>query len=189
VYLQVCYFITTTLPAGSNIEAAASIARQYGRIWEPLNNPFIIPQLEPGEEHFTTTSSHCDCGTQIGLRTRPAAGRNERAAERKISRLRHKGWSNAKIERWLSEKRATEKKRKKRASEVSGVTLIGAWEDLLRTLIAQLQISYVGLLLHWYSGGLQSERINILRRVSVPVSNLNPTFLLEIEEDVLYRIH
>ena len=184
-----CYFITTTLPTGSDIEAAASIARQYGRIWEPLNNPFIAPQLDPGEEHFTTTSSHCDCGTKIGLCTRPAAGRNERAAERKISRLRHKGWSNAKIERWLSEKRATEKRREKKGLEVSGVTLIEAWEDLLRTLVTQLPIAYVGLLLHWYYGDLQSERINILRRVSVPVSNLNPTFLLEIEEDVLYRIH
>lgn len=45
----------------------------------------------------------------------------------------------------------------------------------------------IGLLLHMYHGGIESERISIVRREIVKLAELTPELLMRIKEDVLYE--
>lgn len=182
-----CHFITATLPRGADVDAAAAVARRHGRVWVPCENPYVISQLGAGEGYFFTTSGHCDCETAVGSLARPAPRKPRH--EKQVPKLRRKGWSEAKIQRWLDEKHGTEKRRAAEAEARLGNPPFETemWGSLVRDLFAELAVEHVGLLLHMYSGGLETERIHLLRRQSVEPLELTPAFLLQVEEDVLYR--
>lgn len=182
-----CHFITATLPRGADADAAAAIARRHGRVWVPCENPHVISQLGTGEGYFFTTSGHCDCGTAVGSLARPQLPR--RKPEKQVPKLRRKGWSEAKIQRWLDEKHGTEKRRAAEAEARVGNPPFEAemWVSLLRDLLAELVVDHVGLLLHMYCGGLETEPIHLLRSRSVEPPELTVDLLLQAEEDVLYR--
>lgn len=181
-----CHFITATLSRGADADLIREIARRFGRDWKPLRNRHVLGQLGQGEGYFLTTRARCDCGTQIGSARQEASDSPDGRASAK---LRRKGWGEAKIERWVSEQRRTKLKRARELD--SHLRRAGAdvdsWGALLRALFEESRVAFVGLLLHSYSGSVESERIDLSRDDSLPVAELDGAFLLQIEEDVLYR--
>lgn len=181
-----CHYITATLPAGADSEAAARIADRFSRAWEPVTNASLVAQLRPGEQYFCTTRAHCDCGTALG--SAKSIERNASTLRRKAERMKHKGWGPRKIERWLDEKQKgwarRQSKQEARLDESLGE--VRSWESLLRDMLSEPSLDYVGLLLHWYSGGLD-EKIALSGKESVGLAALTPEFLARLEEDVLYR--
>lgn len=178
-----CHFITATLAPASLLETARSIAQQHGRAWESLENPHVTPQLRSGEAYFLTTRKHCDCGTSLG--SRRSAGEPEPSHERRIEKLRGRGWSEARIQRWLREKREAERRRATALREPSEDS--ASWATFLRTVLDEPRVESVGLLLHWYATSPASERIRLARHETVDVTAIEPAFLERIEEDILYR--
>ena len=107
-----------------------------------------------------------------------------------MKKFRKQGWSEAKIQRWLEQKEQT-KERHRREDEVlanGGGPEVDRWIEFLDDLIRCGPSSRFGLLLHWYGGSVEGERIKIKRRERVKLSELNPERLMRIEEDVLYEV-
>jgi hypothetical protein len=171
-----CHFITATLAAEDGRSAVAIVAARFARVWEPLENPYVTAQLRRGEQYFLTTRGHCDCGTGLG------AARRGPSLDRQIQKLKRKGWSSAKIERSLADK-AGARKKKQAARRVQS----DCWEQIIPSILVEAGVRHVGLLLHWYSGNLASERIEIVRQERVPAAQISAEFLSQIEEDVLYE--
>src|SRR5688572_29469897 len=99
-----CHFITAALPAGADAEAVASLFKSYRRALEPVDNDWVVAQLPAGDRYFLTTRGYCDCGTSLGSLTRQCEA--PRSPEDEVRKLKRKGWSEAKIERWRAEKLA-----------------------------------------------------------------------------------
>ncbi len=173
-----CHFITAVLPRSANHSALAEIAARHGRALKPQRNPSVEEHLKPGEHYFLTTKCHCDCGTTLGALRRAESKfeRRKSAAEKEESKLRRKGWSEAKIKRW-KEQKAEHLAKLKSTQDATD------WEDLLRDMLNSRQTPFVGLLLHWYSSSIE-ERIELQGREDVKVS---AETLGRMREDVLYE--
>jgi hypothetical protein len=172
-----CHFITAVLPESANLSALAGIAARHGRVLMPQRNPGVEDHLKPGERHFLTTEGFCDCGTTLGSQRRMESTleRSQHQAENAESKLRHKGWSEAKIARWKEQKAADLAKRRSLMNPTN-------WEDLVKEMLDSGWAPFVGLLLHWYQGPT-SSRIELHGREAVPVS---AEALARMQEDVLY---
>lgn len=132
----------------------------------------------------------CDCSTDLGeaLRIDSTLRPPDRARETK--KLQKKGWGAAKIERCLTERqieferrRAEAEKRKERPHDAQ------RWCDFIHAALEAGAARSIGILLHFYSGGLDSERIRIGGRRILPASELTARSLSELEEDVLYEFN
>lgn len=176
-----CHFITAVLSPGADVEAAFQIAKAHGRRWDPIDNASINTALRAGESYYYT-SHGCDCGCGFGVLARSSSHPPD--YESKLEDFRKKGWSSAKIERWLNEKRKSEAWRTDfLASPPDDVIL---WHKFVHEVIDAGAARYVGLLVHWYSGGLETETIPIQTRRWTTIADLNCEHLLRAEEDVLH---
>lgn len=180
-----CHFITAVLPLSANQIALAEIAHKYGRKLQQLANPSVEAQLQAGETYFLTTVGHCDCGTALGARAREYAQAkpvDKLAQERK---LKLKGWSSAKISRWMQQQADNQNKQHPKES-VHVSKDIETWCALLTEMLGSGLTLFVGLLIHSYSGPL-SESFELVGRKAVQVSEIGPDFLGHMEEDTLYE--
>jgi hypothetical protein len=178
-----CHYITATLPRDADLKRLRPIIRQHKLAFTPMDNPYVQAQLPAGTYYLLATRGYCDCGTVLGCGVRPApAGPRESEAK-----LRNKGWSEAKLERWRAEKAASAERREREAEEAARQRLSEAeeWLRFIRDMLREGAGS-VGLLLHWYSGRPETERIRIAAQVRVAADELTPELLLRVDEDVLY---
>jgi hypothetical protein len=107
-----------------------------------------------------------------------------------LKKFRQQGWSEAKIQRWLEQKEQN-KERHRREDEAlasGGGPELDRWIEFLNDLIGFGHAPRIGLLLHWYGGTIEGERIKIKRRERVRLAEVNPERLMKIEEDVLYEV-
>ncbi len=178
-----CHFVTAVLPRGADIDALRPIADAHSRRLEPLENRSVQAQLQQGEQYFLTTRASCDCGCALGARggTGSHTALDAAAAAR---RRRLKGWSAARVARWIEQKEEalTRANEKHDTCVYSGAA---EWVEFVRTTLSSGATPYIGLLLHWSSGPL-SQRMKILERVVVPFSQINEDTILDAREDVLY---
>ncbi len=182
-----CLYITGVLPRGVDRVAIEPILIEHRLAFSPLGNQFVQAQLRPDESYVRATSSFCDCATPIGSGPRGPSESQEAAHDaRRVEELRKKGWGAAKIERWLDQQARTRRRdvRVRRVRDADEATTLDRWRLGIEAL--SLQAKRVGLLLHWYQGGLDSERIRIARREEVPIAALTVERLRGIDEDVLY---
>lgn len=186
-----CHFITGVLSKGGDAEAVGTLAEAHGFQWAPMANPTVQKQLTSGETYFLTTRGMCDCGTSLGWigRKTPAHSLDE-ALTQQAQALRKKGWSNAKVERWIETRRAVEQ-RQSRTDDQTAPTHEGdlqRWVHFLCEVIETQASAGIGILLHWYRGGIDSERIQLKDRLVVPVDGLSTTVLGALEEDMLCMV-
>jgi len=184
-----CHFITSVLPRSVDRRRLAPVLAAHGLAFEPLDNAHVQAQLQAEEEYCRATKSWCDCGTALGNAGPRGATVEPGAHEaRQRAELAAKGWSAAKVKRWIEQRRKTEA-RDERVRRDLGRRVqpeLEEWRDALGDIARAA--GRVGLLLHWYRGGLGTERIAIARRERVKVAALGVEQLARIEEDVLYDI-
>lgn len=158
-----CFFISAILPGSANFGVLAGVMERYGRALKPQSNPALEAQLQPGERLLLTTAGHCDCGTALGALQRNAAllERRRRSDERKEASLRRRGWRESRIQRWRNQQQNVSSGHDPQAE-------LTDWERLLTDLLSQPRTPSVGLLLHWYGGGVD-EPIALQGRVSLPL--------------------
>ncbi|MFM7362894.1 MAG: hypothetical protein ACKO25_13960 [Cyanobium sp.] len=171
-----CHFISAVLPGSADLSALEGVMARHGRALKSQSNPFLEAQLLPGERLLLTTAGHCDCGTALGALERNAAllERRRRSDERKEATLRRRGWSAARIQRWRHQ-------RQNPGFGLHAQAAVTDWERLLAALLSQPRTPYVGLLLHWYGGGLD-EPVALQGREALPLCTESLRWL---REDVL----
>src|SRR5215470_3638370 len=91
-----CYFITLVVQ-GADEASIAPVLTRHGRRATPISNPSVASMLQPGEVQFLTAVGHCDCATML-------IGRSTDRRAKQVEKLAKRGWSPAKIERWLQDR-------------------------------------------------------------------------------------
>jgi hypothetical protein len=173
-----CYLITLVVQ-GSDEASIAPVVTRHGRRATPFSNPSVESILQPGEAQFLTTAGHCDCATVlVGRRT--AQDTDQRAKH--VEKLTQKGWSPTKIERWLRDHETADVRAHARR-DAQSTDSIALWTSLVRDLFAIRSVRRAGLLLHNYSGDVETETFEITRR-SVRFDDFVPC-LLEIHDGEL----
>lgn len=165
-----CHFITATLPAGADAKAFRRLAERAGRVWQPIKKSPALARLRRGETYYVTTPGMCDCGTALG----GLAGADMAEQQRKVHRLEKKGWSKAKIGRWVTDRNKSIVRDE-----------IDAWFDLSTTTLSTGATGSVGLMLQFYAASVDDEPFDFDRQ-DVPIAGIDADFLLKVEEDRLY---
>ena len=185
-----CTYITAVIPARADEAAVRRCADEWGHGWAAIDNRYVLGQLRPGERYYLTTRKHCDCGTALGSLGPEWEHRPDDPTE-KIPALRRRGWSGAKIARWLKDKERAAGHRQRTAALGAGHPAMPEeelWLGFLRAAVAGGLAESVGLLLHWYSGRVESERIDLENRTRVPLGELDETVLRNMAYDHLYEV-
>ncbi|NJC87307.1 MAG: hypothetical protein FIB02_02060 [Desulfuromonas sp.] len=179
-----CHFITAVLPSSANINELSVIAGRNHRKLEPLENASVMAQLKRGEAYFLTTRGMCDCGTTLGYALR-AADTKSLEPIHQVRKLRAKGWSEAKIARWLQAKeKAVEDK--SRRGQFFDKECNADWYRFLMEILESGLADYVGLLLRWYSRPL-SGKFALRSRVTVNLETAGVEVLSYLEDGILYE--
>lgn len=182
-----CQYVTLLLPQGAGIEGLQRVCeREKGFI--PVENPSVLAQAQPGDRYFRATGGVCDCGTPLG-RGNNFTGRVSLDEARETARLRKKGWGDARIARWLDEKR-TERMRDEEATLArveANHQYATFWVDFLTNALTSGYTPRLTLLLHWYRRGLEDEKFPELPQETVPLSRVTPELLTYLKEDTLYH--
>jgi hypothetical protein len=190
-----CDYITAILPAQADRIGLSPIVKRYHLDFSPISNAYVAEQLRAGETYHRATRHRCDCGTCLGSLTWTSEPRGEshRWLVRKVRKLQSKGWSRAKIDRWLAQRDANTRRRKselhaveQRVTEES-VFHVERWLAILREMIQSGKTPSVGLLVHWYSRSLESEKVEIKKRCVTRLSEADSELMLHMEHDVLYE--
>jgi len=181
-----CHFITATIYKSSSIEELNKIAQRFNLAFTIINNKFVQSQLSRDYQYLSKSTTHCDCGTVIGSCCNSPNGVS--ISENKINKLKRKGWGKAKIQRWLDEKEKYKEKLKREESSTKErwKPKIQEWYDFIQTVVANKNIGQIGLLLHWYCSGPETEKIAIKNTINIPISEVTPEYLTKIREDSLY---
>lgn len=179
-----CHYITVTLPQTADADSVAPIFRSHKLGFHVISNPHVSAQLEAGDLHILTSNS-CDCGTALGS-LNASAPNDDLSYEPQLKKFRNQGWSETKINRWLEQKEQTKQKHLE-ARDQESTHELNQWIRLITDVLQSGNAGKIGLLLHMYHGGIESERIKIPRRERVKLSELIPELLMRMNEDVVYE--
>ncbi|MDR0592123.1 MAG: hypothetical protein LBG60_02455 [Bifidobacteriaceae bacterium] len=185
-----CYFITATV-RGAGLDALNQALRDAGTgvSFADFSDSRVVGRLEPGDLYLRHDTGACDCDTWLGLETR-AWGKDaaKRAVtEGRTAKLRAKGWSEARIRRWIQERESSAD----RAGLGPGQEVTAAshdavpWVEVVRAALETARAKRFGLALHWYGGASLEDRFKLGRR-EFALADLTVKLLMSMEEDVLY---
>ena len=185
-----CHFISGVIDGQTSIDDLNKAGQGHNITFNRCDNDFVIKQLKSSETYIVKNSKVCDCGTELGLLTRMNSPEVFRVEKSEIEKLIKKGWSESKINRWTEDrKKDLEKKRKIYNNMASRQhTDVENWVAYIKKLFESTTINHFGLLLHWYKGGLENERIELKERKRLKVTEINEDILLKMNEDVIYDI-
>lgn len=189
-----CTFITAILPADADRDVVESRLHGHRRQLRPYLNEALQKQLLPGERFALSTWAHCDCGTPLGNADIGPRRRTPVEADAiQAGRMRRKGWSEAKISRALtqrgdaSERDVLAQKAHAASGESQGTLNAEAWLDCLRDVLESGATPWIGLLHHFYSGGLDQEFV-LQARENWCLAALDADALARMREDKLHVI-
>src|SRR5262249_35360870 len=149
-----CYFITLVVQCADEASTTPVLTR-HGRRARPISNPSVASILQTGEVQFLTTVGHCDCATVLIRRS------IDRRAKQ-VEKLAKKGWSPPKIERWLRDREAADVRGHARR-DAQCTDSVELWTSVIGDLFAIRRVRQVGLLLHNYSGDVNTEAFEVTR--------------------------
>ena len=159
------------------------LLERYNMSFEPVANDHVRSQLPPRTLYCRATRDFCDCGTLLGSgRNDPSISENARE-QRHIERLRKKGWSEAKISRWQSQKSLSAVNQDR-----SDQNETSRWTNFLLEVLTNQYANRIGLIIHDYSGSLKSEKFSVKRLDKISAHALTQDFFKQMEADVLYEI-
>ncbi|MFX0087857.1 MAG: hypothetical protein ACFFAU_19550 [Candidatus Hodarchaeota archaeon] len=181
-----CFYLTSTLPKGTNLEQLRDIFDRFNMDFSPIQNPSVQSQLRPGELYFRTTKDYCDCDTIIGALDSSEAYKKLLHSD-KVRRLKKKKWNPEQIDEWIKEKLPIRNPKLNKLTPLERKNKIQRWIDFIHSILESKQVKRIGILKHWYDKGLENEDFNIKQKKIVKVNELNEDLLLNMEEGVLYE--
>lgn len=185
-----CHFITLIIPNRELLDKVSISLESHHRKMAIIGNAHLSVALRAGEiDVHPESKMGCDCGTALGsLRSRAEVRRPQRS---EVEGLRRKGWGTAKIERWFEQRKAIENREARIDSakrDASTGTDPDGWCSIMKSLLSDVPLSHVGLLLHWYSGSLDGEKIQVAGRTTLSLDGGLAESLYQMEEDRIYEI-
>lgn len=177
-----CHYTFYVMPCGTDRDLLHSVATKYGMSDQPAGT--FVPSA-PGDA-YRATGRYCDCGTALGCRLRHACyDEREAVANKDVAKLKQRGWSQTKIERWLEEKALAEEKRERHrvAAGSSQEVELQRWLGFIPALLRTGNIPWAGLYYHMFGG---DEDLIIERTEKHGLTGLTADFLRNVYEDVLY---
>jgi hypothetical protein len=187
-----CHFITATMAPNGDESAVRRLAKESLLKWEPLDNPSVIKQLHPGELYFLTTRGMCDCGTRIGVRIRTDVTLPDSDPDfsRETKKLRKKGWSENKIDRWIEQTRSySARKHAESEARLSGPhSEVDRWIQFVSAVLEGSHADWIGILVHWYGGNVTTEAIAAGNRRWLTLDNFTEDYLLNAEENMIHTV-
>ena len=175
-----CFFISIVVQGG-DAKAIAVALRRHGRCAKPFDNASVREALQPEENHFLTTMGHCDCGTVLSPRE-PTSGGLKNRKSKHVAKLLKKGWSPSKIERWVADRTKADERAEKQ-NQINAPDSVELWVQIIDEVMSIAGVCQAGLLLHFYSGLLENEVIQVSRK-HVSIHDF-ATELRDIKEDQL----
>lgn len=183
-----CHFITCLVAPEVSLLELQPLCNKNGMLFMPIENSFVCAQI-PSGQYVRATQSVCDCGTPLGSlsarHNNKSLAEGESAHATSVAKLKKKGWSQAKIDRWLGEKETASERSSLQRAHSCGADLKN-WCQFIKTFLPANPGKALGILLHWYSGSLEDEKIEIKSIERIPLSEELEKNLLSIREDVLY---
>lgn len=172
-----CYYIALVV-RGSDASTIDGVLRRHGCQAKPISNESMRAALMPGEAQFLTTVGHCDCGTALA----PTVIDRTSKRTKQVAKLVKRGWSQAKVDRWLSDRvKADDRADERRHTNTTDSLVL--WSRVIADLLATPGVQQAGLLLHFFAGELEDEVIEPIREI-VAVRDFE-TRLANIREDQL----
>jgi hypothetical protein len=153
-----CHYITLVV-RGSMTAAIAPIIARHGRRLTVIRNPSVASALMPGEAQFLTVAGQCDCGTVLA----PAVAFDADHRVAQSLKLAKKGWSPSKIQRWLYDRAQADNRVRERRHDNQPDSL-ELWSGLVHDLLKLTSVQQAGLLLHFYTGDVETEVVPVTRR-------------------------
>lgn len=173
-----CYFVTAVLPAKMVSQSVKTIFHEQSFGFQVVSNASLQEILSAGDQQILTTPGTCDCGTVLGSASTGNTSPSARI-DRDLQKLRSRGWSDAKIQRWQSQREEAQHNHH-RPSEAE------RWVQLIHNVLEQSQAKRMGLLLHSYSASVELENVSISDSRKVQLSEVTVDFLTHLQEDVVY---
>lgn len=175
-----CFFISIIVKGG-DAQAIDMALRRHGRRAKPLDNASMRHALQTDESQFLTTVGHCDCGTALSPREH-VGERQKSQTSKYIAKLKNKGWSATKIDRWIAD-RAKADERAEERHQSNAPDSLELWTQIIDDVMAVDDVKQAGLLLHFYSGDVENEVLQPTRK-SVSICDF-ASQLRTIKEDQL----
>ena len=168
-----CYFITISIPDSGIEFAKEKIPRNIHL--SPSSNPATQNLIPNNYQHLYVTSGGCSCDLFNEDHNESTKDKIEEKLRRKYKK---KGWSENKIQRAVSQAN----------TDSTNNRSVGLSDDL-KFYISDLltKIKDVRLLIHWYSGVADQEKIEIKHGPTISSYQLrtqNPV----TETDIIYKI-
>lgn len=160
---------------GVDVVAIRGLRGPEGAGWQPVTNPHVQAQLPARAVYYLLNGSGCDCQSAL-VRSGTAGGK-----ELKLPRAAAR-WTETKRMRWL-EQRGVIAEGKEASARGDAI----AWFEYLKRVVVLARKGPVGLLIHFYSGGPDNERLTIAHRVSVKLQATSASVLQTLESDILYE--
>lgn len=184
-----CFYITATIPNKTDLDKIRTTLDQFEMAFIPIHNDSVSSQLRAGDIYLRATKSYCDCGTMLGSLNR----QNEYQTllnSKKIKTLRKKKWTDEEIDSWITQK-LQNKKKKSGGHLTIFETKEGSkkWNLFIQAILNSSSIKYIGILKHWYEGGLENEKITLKEIQKTNFNEVTTEFLLNMEEDILYEFY
>lgn len=176
-----CYYITAILPAKSNLEVLRQAIKKCGFGFTPLTNSFITAQLPKGSQYYRATGSYCDCDDGFGYSSHYDSASKPNDLAKHVTKLRKKGWSEAKIQRSLQGRTLAHEKPRPGAPESANKRI-----TLLHEVLSGKQTPKIGLITHFYQGDIETENFHIKSTQTLVLTDLRQETILGLEDDVLY---
>ncbi|MGV3587083.1 MAG: hypothetical protein ACO1OF_08790 [Adhaeribacter sp.] len=98
-----CQYITLTLPKDTDLELIKPVFEKYGLAQKVIHNPNVEEQIRKKDFYISTTTNMCDCGSVIASNSKQLSTDQKYRSD--IQRMKKKGWSNTKINRWIEQNR------------------------------------------------------------------------------------
>jgi DNA-binding transcriptional MerR regulator len=181
-----CIVIMVLLPDSARVDEIRTIFRHHGRPLDAEDNAYLTRQLHPTVRFYKSRGGYCDCDTGLG-KGRWNAVSPAPDEQRKIERLRRKGWSENKIARALEQHAQADARdsthQKRHVQEARDD--VAHWQALLTDVLQSHATPYIGLLLHMHG----DDRFTLTGLTHYGPEGLTPETLLDIEEDIVYVFH
>ncbi len=167
-----CFFLTIAVPT-KHVERIGAV---FGRGFQSHStaNPSVTAALPAGYSARLITSGMCSCD----LYARPHSADAHDPAMHLRRKYEKRGWSEAKIARTLEQVAVKESKTHRATSGFRSDVLSGI-EALCRAA------GSVALVIHWYSGDIESERLPLGKPLRCKCAELTSQAHSLVEDQVL----
>jgi hypothetical protein len=184
-----CFYITATLPKKTDLDKIRTILDEFEMSFIPIHNDRVLSQLKADNLYLRAIKSYCDCNTILGSLNRQIEHQTL-LNSKKVKTLRKKKWTDKEIDNWIKQKLQNKQKEFGRnLTTFERIKELKRWNLFLQMILNSLAASRIGILKHWYKGGLDDEKITLKEIQRINLNEVAPEFLLNIEEDVLYEFY